>query len=186
MARVASIKTLEQNVSHLRRMLRRLEAMKVSAPPASMEIPDVKQFGSRLIVNGKVYTPADLDRLAGKKASFQIPAIEQLEKKLQEQEYKLIQRRQAKGRKVKKITALSELEVSHAEEGYELITTAEEIEFAEWLNSGSDGIKKSYYYQIYGATSINKGDIRGFMLWMEMETGKEIKEVADLYGIFSD
>lgn len=169
--RTASLKTIRENISHLRKMISRLEKTQLSVPQEG-KVYNIKRFGSRLIIDGKTYKPSDLEKLSGKKADFRIQAIQWLEEKLQAEEYRRIQ---TTGKR-DKITALSELEVKQSIAGEVRITTEEEIEFDEWINSGSDGWKKNEYYHLYGADTINKGDIRGFLNWKGYKTVKELAE----------
>ena len=169
--RTASLKTIRENISHLRKMISRLEKTQLSVPQEG-KIYNIKRFGSRLIIDGKTYKPSDLEKLAGKKADFRIQAIQWLEEQLQAEEYRRIQ----KTGKRDKITALSELEVKQSMSGEVRITSEEEIEFDAWINSGSDGWKKNEYYHLYGADTINKGDIRAFLNWKGYKTVEELAE----------
>ena len=169
--RTASLKTIRENISHLRKMISRLEKTKVSVPPEG-KVYNIKRFGSRLIIDGKTYKPADLEKLAGKMVGFRAPVVQWLYEKLGYEE----DRRIRMTGKRDKVTALSELEVKQALAGEVRITTEEEIEFDNWINEGSDGWKKNEYYHLYGADSINKGDIRAFLNWKKYKTVEELAE----------
>lgn len=184
--RTPNIKTLRQSVSHLRKQIERIKNMELTVPRDSMPAPTVKSFGSTLEVNGVKYGAKELEKLKGQSRDWQVPVLAELEDRLAREEYRMIQQAQAEGTSVRKITGLSELEVEQAQEGYELLSNEESQKFVDWLNSGSPGIKKWWFYHSYGSDTINLGDIRGFMKYMEPEAGRDIKEVADLYGIFKD
>lgn len=169
--RTASLKTIRENISHLRKMISRLEKTQLSVPQEG-KVYDIKRFGSRLIIDGKTYKPSDLEKLAGKKADFRPQAVQWLEEKLAFEE----DRRVRMTGKKDKITALSDLEVKQALSGEVRITSEEEIEFDNWINSGSDGWKKNEYYHLYGANKINKGDIRAYLNWKGYKTVKELIE----------
>lgn len=169
--RTASLKTVRENISHLRKMISRLEKTQVYVPQEGKTY-DIKRFGSRLIIDGKTYKPADLEKLAGKKADFRVHAVQWLEEKLGYEEDRKIRMTGKPG----KITALSDLEVKQALTGEVRITSEEEIEFNTWINSGSDGWKKNEYYHQYGADRINKGDIRAYLNWKGYKTVEELAE----------
>lgn len=183
-----SLKSIKGDISHLRAMIRRIEAMKLQAPKGNIPTVRVVQSGSRLKIDGKTYTPAQLKAMKGKTADWQISTLAQLRRKLSEKEYQALRHEDVRkgNRRLDKITRLTPLEIEQAEAGLDYLTSAEEQEFHDWLNCGSRGIKHWYYHQAYGARTVNAGDIRNFLEYMEMETGKEIKEVKDLYGIFRD
>lgn len=181
------LSTIRSNISHLRKMISRLDQMKTLKPPKGLEVR-VVQSGSTFKINGKSYTPAQLESLAGQYHDWKLPAIAELERKLREEEYAALRHPDVvkNKRKITKITHLTPLEVEQAEAGLDYITTAEEEKFTQWIDAGSDGIKKNHYYHIYGADTVNPGDIMNFLEFMAWKTGKEIKEVEDLYGLFRD
>ena len=174
MARVANIKTIQQNISHLRKMLSRVRSISLEIPPEGASYT-VRRRGSQLIIDGKVYKPADLEKIikSGEKVPWRAEAVEWLENRLQSEEYKYTARRGKTGHKV---TALTDLEVKQALEGQDRITDPEELEFDDWLNSGSPGWKKNLYYHVYGADSVNKGDIRGFYNFNRVDNLEQLKE----------
>ena len=180
--RQPKVSTLRQSVSHLKKQIARLKNMQLTVPPPNYKTPVIKALGSTITVDGVRYGAKDLEALKGTKAAWQVPALQQLEERLAMEEYRLA----AIGKAPRKLSALTELEASHAKAGLAPITTLDEIEFHNWINRGSDGIKKAYYYHEYGADRINRGHIRGFMQWMAMESGEQIEKVSDLYGLFSD
>lgn len=175
MARVASIKTIQQNISHIRKMLSRVRSTTFSIPPEGASYV-VRRRGSQLIIDGKVYKPADLEKIikSGEKVPWRAEAVDWLEKRLKSEEYRYTARR---GKTGHKITALTDLEVKQALEGQERITDPEELEFDNWLNDGSPGWKKNKYYHVYGADSVNKGDIRGFYNFNRVDNLEQLKEV---------
>lgn len=174
--RVASIATIRQNISHLKKQIQRVENMKLQAPRGDEGEVKVVRRGSQLIINGKVYKAGDLEAMKGKSASWQLPVLEKLEQDLAREEYRLT----ARGKQPRKLRALSELEATQARAGLKMITSEEQYEFDEWLNRGSDGIKKRLYYHEYGAKDINRGNIRGFIDFMNVFLGEDINEVSDL------
>ena len=180
--RQPKISTLRQSVSHLKKQISRLKNMQLTVPPPNYKQPVIKTLGSTITVDGVRYNSKQLEALKGTKASWQVPAFQQLEERLAMEEYRLT----ALGKAPRKLSALTELEADHAKKGLSPITSVDEIEFHKWINNGSDGIKKAYYYHEYGANTINRGDIRGFLQWMTMESGIEVEKVSDLYGIFAD
>lgn len=181
-----SISTLRTNVSHLRKQLERVNAMRKVAPPASFDFSSVtvEQFGSQLKINGKIYSPKDLEALKGQARDWQLPAIAELERKLAEAEYKLIQATQREGKKVRKITMLTKEEKSQAEEGLDFVTSEEEMNFRNWLEENSGGYKKNTFYHEFGADAVNRASIRDFLQYMSMEMDAEIKTVDDLREVW--
>lgn len=173
--RVASIATIRQNISHLKKQIQRIKNMKLKAPRGDEGEVKVQRRGSQLIINGELYKAGDLEAMKGKSASWQLPVLEKLEQDLAREEYRLT----ARGKQPRELKALSELEATQARAGLKMITSSEQYEFDEWLNRGSDGIKKRLYYHEYGAQDINRGDIRGFLQFMNNIVG-DIEEVADL------
>lgn len=169
--RTASLKTIRENISHIRKMISRLESTKVTIPPEGKQY-EIKRFGSRLIIDGKTYKPSDLDKLAGQKVEFRLPVVKWLEKQLEFEEDRRIRMTGKRG----KVTALSDLEVEQALSGETRLTDDEEENFKMWLDSGSDGWKKNEYYHVYGAATINKGDIRGFLNIKGYKTVEELIE----------
>lgn len=175
--RTASLATMRQNVSHIRKMISRLEQLPLTVPKENFTPVKVRRMGSRLIIDGVIYKPADLEKLiaSGKKVNWQIPALGQLEEMLAKEEY----RRDKMTGKRNKITALTELEQKQAIAGIKMITSKEEMEFNEWLNRGSDGYKKNLYYHKYGADTINRGDIRGFLQFIGVENMEELEAAME-------
>ena len=175
--RTASLATMRQNISHIRKMISRLNQLPLTVPKENFEPIKVRRMGSRLIVDGVAYKPADLEKMIAskKKVEWSVPVLQQLEDMLAKEEY----RRDAATGKRNKITALTELEQKQAIEGVAMITSEEEMKFNEWLNSGSDGWKKNLYYHVYGANSINRGDIRGFMELNNVDTIEELDEALN-------
>ena len=83
----ASLKTIRENVSHLRKMISRVESFALTAPPAGKEFK-IRRRGSRLIIDGKVFKPADLDKLAGTQVEWQLAAASWLEQEQEKEENK--------------------------------------------------------------------------------------------------
>ncbi len=167
--RTATIKTVRENISHIRKQIDRLKKMKTTASPSGKTFK-IRRQGSRLIIDGKVYKPKDLDALAGKSGEFQLEAIAWLEEKLKFEETRKIKMTGKKG----KITGLSELGVKHALEGKDRLTDPELAKFETWLNTGSEGWKKNEYYHIYGADKITKEDVLEFVLSKGYKTVEEL------------
>lgn len=175
--RVASVKTMGENISHIRKMLKRLDETKLEIPKSGKEFK-IRRQGSRLIVDGKVFKPSDLDALKGQKVEFGIHAKAWLEDQLKKEEYRRIKSTS----KTYKITGLSKLEVEHALAGYDYISEDEKGEFVDWLNSdasGSDGYKKNHFYHVFGANQVDGGTIRSFLIYMD---SKNVKELWEKHG----
>lgn len=170
--RKPSVSTLRTKVSHLRTALRRLGNMKLSLPVEGASIPKVKMFGANLVIDGQVYKPADLESLKGQKRDFRTQAIGQLQDQLKAAEYALIK----ETGKIGKLTGLDEFEADFAAEGIDRLEFEEEIQFREWLNSGSDGWKKNQFYHVYGAPRITRGYIMGFLRFNDVNTIDELIE----------
>lgn len=139
-------------------------------------------MGSVLYVDGKKYTAKDLEALKGKKVDWQVPVLAQLEEKLRLEEYRLI-KIYGKERRPK-IESLKKSEVELAVRGVEPAKSAEESEFADWLNSGSAGIKKHYFYHEFGAERISRITVAGFLDWVGIQVGVENLKVEDLDDVF--
>lgn len=172
----ASIATIRQNISHLRKQVSRIKAMKVQAPSRFDEPVTVRRRGSQLFINGELYKAGDLEKLKGQSRNWQLPVLAELEQKLAEEEYRLVRR----GKTPRKLTAITKLEQRQAEAGIDMITSEELMEFDNWLNEGSSGFKKNLYYHEYGARTINRGDVNGFLSWYAGMTGVETISVTDL------
>lgn len=184
--RTASVKTLQQNVSHIRKMISRLGDMAMSVPSQNTKPVKVRRQGSRLIIDGVVYKPADLDKLKGKTADWQLLVISELELQLAREQYRLEQ----SGHRARKTEALSKMEVEHARKGYSMITSDTELEFRNWLNDwsgkgGTDMETKNQFYHVFRADDINRGTIRGFMQYVSDMTGMEVDNVEELDVAFS-
>lgn len=163
--KTASLKTIRENISHIRKMISRLEATKISIPPQGKDFK-VRRMGSRLIIDGKTFKPADLDKLKGIKAEFRLQAIAELEKDLQKNIWKQEQINVREGKKrIRKVTELTDFELELARQGVDFIEDEEVELFNDWLNSGSPGWKKNEFYHVYGADAINRGNAYGFAKW---------------------
>lgn len=163
--KTASLKTIRENISHIRKMISRLEATKLQIPKTDTTYK-IRRFGSRLIIDGKTYKPAELDKLAGKKIEFRMHAVAQLEKELQKNVWKEEAILEREGRKRRKTpTELTDFELELAREGVDFIDDEEVDLFQDWLNSGSPGWKKNEFYHVYGADAINRGNAYGFAKW---------------------
>lgn len=151
-------------------------------PKDSDYVPKVKSMGSVLIVDGKRYGAKDLESLKGQKVDWAAPVIAELEDKLRIEEYRLIKLYGQERRR--NVEFLKESEVSLAAKGVDPSTTVEESDFADWLNSGSPGIKKYYFYHVFGADRINRITVAGFLKWVAEQLGLEKVEVRDLDDVF--
>lgn len=171
---MAKLSTIRQNISHLRKMLKRVKSIKLSVPTQDTSFK-IRRRGSQLLINGKVFKPADLEKLikSGKTVEWQAEAIGYLEEALEKEEYRRIRRTGKRD----SVTALSERMVEQAKEGIEMISSKEEIEFMEWLNKNSPGWKKNLYYHVYGADTINKGDVRGFLIYNNADNMQQLEEI---------
>lgn len=170
--RQASLKTIRENVSHLRKMISRVESFALTAPPAGKEFK-IRRRGSRLIINGKVYKPADLDKLAGTQVEWQLAAVSWLEQQLEKEEYRRIKMT----KKRHKVTQLDDLGVAHAIAGLDQLNDEDMILFHEWLNDnsqGTDGENKNEFYHKFGAREITKATV------LEFVRSKGYKSVKDM------
>ena len=168
----ASIKTMRENISHLRKMIKRVEAFEVTAPPAGKEYK-IRRQGSRLIVNGKVFKPADLDKLAGVNVEWQMVAVSWLEEQLEKEEYRYTKTT----KKRHKITQLDDLGVKHAILGLEQLSDEEMRLFDDWLtdnSQGTDGENKNEFYHEFGAREVTKATV------LEFVRSKGYKSVKDM------
>ena len=125
--RVASIATIRQNISHLKKQIQRIKNMKLKAPRGDEGEVKVQRRGSQLIINGELYKAGDLEAMKGKSASWQLPVLEKLEQDLAREEYRLT----ARGKQPRELKALSDLEASQAAAGVKMITSSEQYEFDE-------------------------------------------------------
>ena len=176
--RQASLKTIRENVSHLRKMISRVESFALTAPPAGKEFK-IRRQGSRLIVNGKVFKPADLDKLAGTQVEWQLAAASWLEQELEKEEYRRIKMT----KKRHKVTQLDDLGVSHAIAGLDQLNDEELILFHEWLNDnsqGTDGENKNEFYHEFGAREVTKATVLEFI---RSKGYKSVKDMIYYQGI---
>ena len=168
-----TLKTLRVYISYTRRAIRDLKKMKLSVPGEDYD-PAVHMRGDKLIVDGEIYTPKQLEALAGTKSEFQLPALAILEARLGELEYERVKLRKRRD----KLTVLDEETADMAIIGIELVNQETEMEFLTWLNTGSSGYKKTVYYVKFGATTVNRGLITSFLGYIGVDT------VAELYDKF--
>lgn len=168
----ASIKTMRENISHLRKMISRVESFALTAPPAGKEYK-IRRQGSRLIVNGKVFKPADLDKLAGMNVEWQMVAVSWLEEQLEKEEYRYTKTT----KKRHKITQLDDLGVKHAILGLDQLSDEEMRLFDDWLtdnSQGTDGENKNEFYHEFGAREVTKATV------LEFVRSKGYKSVKDM------
>ena len=164
--RQPTIKTLREHMSHLRKMISRLESMPNVIPPLDYAPVKIRRRGSQLIIDGQIFKPADLEKMIKSKSApvWKMQALAELENKLGDTEYKYQKKMKKPGLKK---TVLTDLEVRQAMTDLKRITDPEAFDFISWINSGSASWKKNLYYHQYGAETINKGDIRGFIEWLK-------------------
>lgn len=175
--RQPSIKTIRENVSHLRKMISRVEAMGFSAPKPGIGVPEVKRFGSRLIIDGKTYTPKDLDKLVGSRPEWGLHVLDDLEKKLAREQHRLVQA----GGKPKKTETLSNIEVKQAKAGKEYFDDEKVTEFIdEWLEVGSPSWKKNLFYHTHGFDQVNRGTVRAFY---DIYGVNNVEELIEVLGV---
>ncbi len=172
-SRVPKLATLQQHISHIRKMISRIEKTQIKAP-SDTKIYKFKRFGSRFYVDGVEFKPADLEALAGQGVEWRLQAIAWLQDKLSFEE-----RRKARlTGKAGKITVSTKAEIDEAIHGEGFwLTTEDVLEFNAWLNSGSPGWKKNLYYHIFGAdSSRDLALIKRFITFMGYKTLQELIE----------
>ena len=172
-SRVPKLATLQQHISHIRKMISRIEKTQIKAP-SDTKIYKFKRFGSRFYVDGVEFKPADLEALAGQGVEWRLQAIAWLQDKLGFEE-----RRKAKlTGKAGKITVSTKAEIEEAIEGDGFwLSTEDVLEFNAWLNSGSPGWKKNQYYHIFGAdSSRDLALIKRFITFMGYERLEDLIE----------
>lgn len=166
-------------------MRQRVSSLAMSVPRQDMERVKVRRQGSRLIIDGVVYKPADLDKLKGKTAEWQVMVMQELDLMLAKEQYRLEQA----GHKARKTEALTPMEVQHARKGYDMITSETEQDFRTWLNNwngsgATDMETKNQFYHEFRADRIDRGSVRGFMEFVANRSGVEINTVEELNEAF--
>ncbi len=180
------LSTVRSNISHLRKMLSRLDNINVMIPSKGFKPPKVVQSGSRLKIDGKVYTPQMLEELAKTKQEWLPYVTEALESKLEKVEYQYIKIQKSthskKTGKKYKITRLTEREEQLAMQGKELIDDLTVQAFTEWLHTddqGSKDWKKHLFYHINNNDAITKGGVMFFMNKYQVPTNLNYKDTID-------
>lgn len=167
MAKQPKLSTLRSNISHIRKMLNRLKKTHFSLPSKNYVPPTkVVQSGSRLKIDGKVYTPAELDKLIGKNVDWRVDVETALQQKLKEQTWELERRTgglDKRGKPLKPRAELTDREKDWAHKGVSIITKDAKQAVRDWLNSGSDGWKKNLYYHEMGYTGTTDGEVMSFL-----------------------
>lgn len=180
------LSTVQSNISHLRKMLSRLDKVNVMIPSKGFKPPKVVQSGSRLKIDGKVYTPKMLDELAKTKQEWLPYVTEALESKLEKTEYQYIKMQKSthstKTGKKYKTTRLTKREGLLAMQGKDLIDDSTVQAFTEWLHmddQGSKDWKKHLFYHINHNDAITRGGVMDFMTKYHIPTNLNYKDTID-------
>lgn len=171
-SRKRSVATVREYATRLRTNLRRLESMSLSIPPDNYQ-PEVVIKGRYIFVDGQRITPSDLESMRGKSAAWQLPVIGAVEQELARLEFDIVKRTKRRPRK----TSLGEAEVATAIAGGEFVESEDVADFEEWLTSPEDdspGQRKNMFYHEFGATSITRDNIVGFLAFMGVEAIEEL------------